>query len=145
MSIWPVVAEGGEATLARMRAWQLTDTTGIDAYELVDVPEPEPGPGEVRVALKTVRRKHLDLWVAEGTPAPKVRRRIRRSAEAGVGGGFGEGGAGFEIADEVIVRPTMPCGRCARCRSAEPVYCDECEIRGEGIPGTLTEKIVIPT
>lgn len=128
-----------------MRAWQLTDTTGIDAYELVDVPEPEPGPGEVRVALKTVGLNHLDLWVAEGKPAPKVLPHIGGSDGAGVVDAIGEGVAGFEIGDEVIVDPTMSCGHCARCRNDEPVYCDEFEILGEGIPGTLTEKIVIPT
>lgn len=128
-----------------MRAWQLTDTTGIDAYELVDVPEPEPGPGEVRVALKTVGLNHLDLWVAEGKPAPKALPHIGGSDGAGVVDAIGEGVAGFEIGDEVIVDPTMSCGHCARCRNDEPVYCDEFEILGEGIPGTLTEKIVIPT
>lgn len=128
-----------------MRAWQLTDTTGIDAYELVDLPEPEPGPGEVRVALKTVGLNHLDLWVAEGKPAPKVLPHIGGSDGAGVVDAIGEGVAGFEIGDEVIVDPTMSCGHCARCRNDEPVYCDEFEILGEGIPGTLTEKIVIPT
>lgn len=128
-----------------MRAWQLTDTTGIDAYELVDLPEPEPGPGEVRVALKTVGLNHLDLWVAEGKPAPKALPHIGGSDGAGVVDAIGEGVAGFEIGDEVIVDPTMSCGHCARCRNDEPVYCDEFEILGEGIPGTLTEKIVIPT
>src|SRR5690606_42142111 len=107
MSIGPVVAEGAEATLARMRAWQLTDTTGIDAYELVDLPEPEPGPGEVRVALKTVGLNHLDLWVAEGKPAPKALPHIGGSDGAGGGGANREGGAGFGVGGGVVRGPAM--------------------------------------
>lgn len=128
-----------------MRAWHLTEIGGIDAYELVDVPEPEPGPGQVRVALKTVGLNHLDLWVSEGKPAPKVLPHVGGSDGAGVIDAIGDGVSGFEIGDEVIIDPTTSCGQCARCRNDEPVYCDEFEILGEGIPGTFTEKIVIPT
>lgn len=127
-----------------MRAWQLPAVEGIDAYRLVEVPEPEPGPGEVRVALKVSGLNHLDLWVAEGKPAPKSFPHVGGSDGAGVVDAIGEGVAGFEIGDEVIVDPTMSCGHCARCRNDEPVYCDEFEILGEGLPGTFTEKIVVP-
>lgn len=138
------MAERPNATLAAMRAWQLPEVGGIDAYELVEVPEPEPGPGQVRVALEVSGLNHLDLWVAEGKPAPRSLPHVGGSDGAGVVDAIGEGVAGFEIGDEVIIDPTMSCGRCARCRNDEPVYCDDFEILGEGLPGTLTEKIVIP-
>lgn len=127
-----------------MRAWQLTEIGGIDAYRLVDVPEPEPGPGQVRIALKTVGLNHLDLWVSEGKPAPKSMPHVGGSDGAGVIDAVGEGVAGFEVGDEVIVDPTMSCGQCPKCRNDDVVYCDHFEILGEGIPGTFTEKIVVP-
>src|SRR5690606_39906959 len=45
-----------------MRAWLLTDTTGIDALRLEEVDTPEPGPGEVRIELRASGLNHLDLW-----------------------------------------------------------------------------------
>lgn len=128
-----------------MRAWQLPEVGGVDAYELVDVPEPEPGPGRVRVALKVAGINHLDLWVAEGKPAPKSFPHVGGSDGAGVVDAVGEGVAGFEVGDGVIVDPTMSCGACSWCRNDEPVYCDDFGILGEELPGTFTEKIVIPT
>lgn len=127
-----------------MRAWQLPEVAGIDAYRLAEVEEPQPGPGQVRVALRVSGLNHLDLWVAEGKPAPKALPHVGGSDGAGVIDAVGEGVAGFEVGDEVIVDPTMSCGQCPACRNDEPVYCDEFEILGEGLPGTFTEKIVIP-
>ncbi len=127
-----------------MRAWQLPEVAGIDAYHLVDVEEPEPGPGQVRVTLKVSGLNHLDLWVAEGKPAPNSLPHVGGSDGAGVVDAVGGGVAGFEIGDEVIIDPTMSCGQCVRCRNDEPVYCDDFEILGEELPGTFTDKIVIP-
>ena len=58
------------ATLASVKAWQLTATTGIGAYQLADIDEPAPGPGEVMVKLNASGLNHLDIWVANGLPAP---------------------------------------------------------------------------
>lgn len=136
---------GTNATLATMQAWQLTETTGIDAYVLNDVPEPEPGPGQVRVAIKISGLNHLDLWVSRGLPAPKQLPHTGGSDAAGVVDAIGEGVAGFEIGDEVVIDPSFSCGECAYCRNDEIVYCSQFAILGEHRPGTLTEKIVIPT
>jgi zinc-binding alcohol dehydrogenase/oxidoreductase len=143
-----VLGVGGwsaNATLAAMKAWQLPEVAGIGAYELVDVPEPEPGPGQVRVELKTAGINHLDLWVAEGKPAPRSLPHVGGSDGAGVVDAVGEGVSGFEIGDEVIIDPTVSCGECSWCRNDEPVYCDDFGILGEELPGTFTEKIVVPT
>ncbi|TDI38546.1 MAG: NAD(P)-dependent alcohol dehydrogenase, partial [Acidobacteria bacterium] len=43
-----------------MKAWQLSDTKGIDSYALNDVEEPEPGAGEVRIKIKNSGLNHLD-------------------------------------------------------------------------------------
>ncbi len=128
-----------------MKAWQLTDTTGIDAYVLNDIDEPSPGPGEVRVAIKRSGLNHLDLWVAQGLPAPGKLPHTGGSDGAGVVDAVGEGVAGFEVGDEVIVDPSMSCGSCDHCRRDEIVYCPEFGILGEHHPGTFTEKVVIPT
>jgi zinc-binding alcohol dehydrogenase/oxidoreductase len=133
------------ATLAAMKAWQLTDTGGIASYALGEVDEPTPGPGQVRVALRTMGLNHLDIWVANGLPAPSNLPFIGGADGAGVVDAVGEGVAGFEIGDEVIVDPSFSCGHCAYCRRDEIVYCDDFGIMGEEVPGTFAEKVVIPT
>lgn len=128
-----------------MKAWQLTDTNGIDSYVLNDVPEPEPGPGEVRVDIKTAGLNHLDIWVSMGLPAPDHLPHTTGADAAGTIDAVGEGVAGFEIGDEVIVDPSLSCGRCKFCLNDDIVYCENFGILGEHSPGTFTEKIVIPT
>ncbi len=128
-----------------MKAWQLADTNGIDSYQLNEVPEPEPGPGEVRVALETSALNHLDLWVSRGLPAPKSFPHTGGADGAGIVDAVGEGTAGFEPGDEVIIDPSHSCGQCSYCRNDEIVYCDDFRILGEHSSGTFAEKIVIPT
>jgi len=128
-----------------MKAWQLNDTKGIESFELNDVDEPEPGPGEVRVKISHSALNHLDLWVSRGLPAPKHLPHTTGADGAGRVDAIGEGVAGFEIGDEVIIDPSISCGQCANCRNDDIVYCDSFQILGEHRPGTFTEKIVIPT
>ncbi len=128
-----------------MKAWQLTDTQGIDSYALNDIPEPDPGPGELRIKIKTSGLNHLDLWVAMGLPAPKHLPHTTGADAAGTVDAIGEGVAGFEVGDEVIIDPSLSCGTCDFCRNDDIVYCDNFGILGEHHPGTFTEKIVVPT
>lgn len=128
-----------------MKAWQLTATDGIDSYTLNEVPEPEPGPGEVRVDIKASGLNHLDLWVAMGLPAPKQLPHTTGADAAGVIDAVGEGVAGFEIGDAVIVDPSLSCGECPHCLNDDIVYCSSFGILGEHHPGTFTEKITVPT
>lgn len=127
-----------------MKAWHLTGTDGIESYVLDEVEEPEPGPGEVRVRLSHSALNHLDLWVSRGLPAPKSLPHTGGADGAGWVDAIGEGVAGFAVGDEVIVDPSHSCGRCARCRNDDIVYCDQFQILGEHRPGTFVEKIVIP-
>lgn len=128
-----------------MKAWQLTETNGIDSYVLNDVPVPEPGPGEVRLKLKTAGLNHLDIWVSMGLPAPKEFPHTGGADGAGVVDAIGEGVAGFEVGDEIIVDPSLSCGQCDYCHNDDIVYCKSYKILGEHVPGTFTEHIVIPT
>jgi len=128
-----------------MKAWQLEDTKGIDSYVLNEVPEPAPGPGEVRVAIEYSGVNHLDIWTAIGLPAPKTLPHTTGADAAGVIDAIGEGASGFEVGDEVIVDPSLSCGKCGFCLNDDIVYCSEFQILGEHVPGTFTEKIVLPT
>ncbi|HEX6299579.1 MAG TPA: alcohol dehydrogenase catalytic domain-containing protein [Acidimicrobiia bacterium] len=128
-----------------MKAWQLEDTKGIDSYVLNDVSEPDPGPGEVRVAIEYSGINHLDIWTAMGLPAPKTLPHTTGADAAGVVDAVGDGVDGIEVGDEVIVDPSLSCGKCVFCLNDDIVYCSEFQILGEHVPGTFTEKIVVPT
>ncbi len=128
-----------------MKAWQLTDTKGIDSYVLNEIEEPEPGPGDVRIMIKSAGLNHLDICVAMGLPAPKRLPHTGGADAAGVVDAVGEDVAGFEIGDEIIVDPTMSCGVCEYCRNDDIVYCTSFRVLGEHQPGTFTEKLVVPT
>ena len=128
-----------------MKAWQLEDTKGIDSYVLNEVDEPAPGPGQVRVALKYSGLNHLDIWTSMGLPAPKHLPHTTGADGAGVIDAIGEGVGGWEVGDEVVIDPSMSCGKCEFCLNDDIVYCAEFKILGEHLPGTFTEKIVVPT
>ncbi|HXV71658.1 MAG TPA: alcohol dehydrogenase catalytic domain-containing protein [Acidimicrobiia bacterium] len=127
-----------------MKAWQLEDTKGIDSYVLNDVPEPDPEPGEVRVDLRYSGLNHLDIWTSMGLPAPRHLPHTTGADGAGVIDAIGEGVAGHEIGDEVVIDPSLSCGTCDYCLNDEIVYCSEFKILGEHVPGTFSEKIVVP-
>lgn len=128
-----------------MKAWQLEDTAGIDSYTLNDIPEPEPGPGEVRIAIRFSGLNHLDIWTALGQPAPNQLPHTTGADAAGVIDAVGEGVAGHEVGDEVIIDPSLSCGHCEHCLNDDIVYCKQFSILGEHRPGTFTEKIVVPS
>jgi NADPH:quinone reductase-like Zn-dependent oxidoreductase len=128
-----------------MKAWQLEDTNGIDSYVLNDIPEPEPGPGEVRIDIRYSGINHLDIWTSMGLPAPKELPHTTGADAAGMVDEIGEGVSGIEVGDEVIIDPSHSCGHCEYCLRDEIVYCREFKILGEHLPGTFTEKVVVPT
>jgi NADPH:quinone reductase-like Zn-dependent oxidoreductase len=127
-----------------MRAWQINETGGIDAYSLAEVDDPEPGPGQVRIDLRVSALNHLDLWVSQGLPAPKHLPHTGGADGAGVVDAVGEGVAGFDVGDEIIIDPSMSCGHCSSCRNDDIVYCESFAILGEHLNGTFCDKIVIP-
>ena len=127
-----------------MRAWLLTDTTGIDAFSLEEIEMPEPGPGEVRVALRATGLNHLDLWVSRGLPAPARLPHILGADGAGVVDALGAGVDGVEVGDEVVIDPSLTCGECERCMRDEISQCDEFGILGEHHTGTFAEYVVVP-
>lgn len=127
-----------------MKAWLLTDTSGIDAFSLAEVETPQPGRGEVRVRLRASGLNHLDLWVSRGLPAPRHLPHILGADGAGVIDAVGEGVDGHAVGDEVVIDPSLSCGACEACLGDEIVYCPHFGILGEHHPGTLAECVVVP-
>lgn len=127
-----------------MRAWLLHETNGPESFQLGEIDTPEPGRGEVRVRLKASALNHLDLWVSTGMPAPHHFPHIAGGDGAGVVSAVGEGVSSVSIDDEVVINPSVACGKCASCMSGESPYCSHYGILGEHLPGTLAEEVIVP-
>lgn len=108
-----------------MRAWLMDSYQGIDKLRLGEVPDPHPGPTDVLVKLKYAALNPADAFLAQGLyPAKPILPHI-----------LGRDGVGnVEIVGS----------RVGNLRVGEPVGILRCEI-GVEIPGTLAEKVVVPT
>ena len=70
----------------QLRAYQITDYTGVDSLACVEVPDGEPGPGEIKVNIKASSINYRDLVTIEdpaarnlssSCPAPASGKRAR--------------------------------------------------------------------
>lgn len=127
----------------QMQAVRIHETGGLDKVVLEEVARPEPGPGEVLVELKAAALNHLDIWVARGMPAPPLPHTLG-SDGAGIVRALGDGAGGVCVGDEVMLDPSVSCGRCERCIAGEHSECDRFGILGESRPGTFAGYVVCP-
>ncbi len=127
-----------------MRAWLLDDIKGPESLRLGEVEDPTPANDEVVVDLKVSGLNHLDVFVTHGLPAPKSFPHIPGADGAGVIAAVGDAVSGWEPGDEVIIHPSLSCGRCDACLRDEIVFCQAFTILGERVPGTMAEKIAVP-
>ena len=127
-----------------MRAWLLNDTNGPESYRLESIATPEPGPDEVRVQLRASALNHLDLWVSRGMPAPHHFPHISGGDGAGVISAVGDNVTSVELGAEVVLNPSVSCGKCDACLAGESPFCRSYGILGEHRPGTLAEEVALP-
>jgi threonine dehydrogenase-like Zn-dependent dehydrogenase len=95
---------------------------------LCDVPEPDaPGPGEVVVAVRAAGICGTDLHVADWTAGYAA---MREAMPVTLGHEFagsvafiGAGVSGLRPGYRVVIRPSVVCGRCERCRTGRSEDC----------------------
>jgi NADPH:quinone reductase-like Zn-dependent oxidoreductase len=128
-----------------MRAVAIRAHGGPEVVELADLPSPEPGPGGVVVAVRAAAVNHLDLWVRRGWPGLKLAfPHVLGSDVAGVVESAGPGVREPRPGDEVVVNPSLGCGRCERCLSGAENLCRRFTILGEHPSGGQAERISVP-
>lgn len=113
---------------------------GFDGLKVSELETPAPGPGEVLVKLKAAALNHRDIWVAQGRK-PEQTAVILGSDGAGVVERLGDGVAGVEAGQEVVINPSLgwPCNTAA---PPGPGY--EGLILGYPTHGTFAEYVVVP-
>lgn len=124
-----------------MRAWALDVSPG--EYRYGEVPDTPVGPTEVRVRVLASALNHMDLWLALGAPKPPVFPMVPGCDAAGVVVEVGEAVSRWTVGDEVVVNPSLACGRCPECLAGRSVYCRSWGILGEHRSGTHGESVVV--
>ncbi len=141
-----------------MRAAVLLQTGNEKLEVRDDVVAHGPGPGEVRVRIKATGVCHSDLSAMQGIlpqPAPFV------AGHEGAGEvvDVGDGVAGVQVGDRVVICWVPPCDACRFCRSGQPNLCVNIFFTASvtqrfefgGVPaygfagtGTFAEELVVP-
>jgi NADPH:quinone reductase-like Zn-dependent oxidoreductase len=114
-----------------VKAVRIHEDGGPDVLVLEDVPDPVPAAGEVLIRLRASALNHLDVWIRKGLPSvPKPR--ILGADGAGIVEALGDGVAGFEPGQRVVINPGV--------EAADGAI----HVIGEHGDGTNAELIAVP-
>ncbi len=127
-----------------MKAVALRAHGGPEVVKIEELPDPSAGPGQAVVKVKAAALNHLDIWVRAGWPGLKLAwPHVLGSDVAGVVESVGPGVASVKPGDEVVLNPSIGCGRCERCLSGQENLCRRFAILGEHVSGGQAERIAI--
>jgi len=128
-----------------MKALCFYEHGGLDVIQYTDVPDPTPGPGEVLLQVNACAINHLDVWVRRGWPGLKLEMPHWGSADvAGVIAGLGEGVAGWEVGQRVVVDPGVSTAEDEFTRRGEDSLSPGYHVLGEQVRGGAAEYTVVP-
>jgi NADPH:quinone reductase-like Zn-dependent oxidoreductase len=128
-----------------MKAVAIREHGGPEVVKVEDLPDPEAGPGQVVVRVKAAALNHLDIWVRKGWQGLKLAfPHVLGSDVAGVVEAVGPGVDGVKSGDEVVLNPSLGCGRCERCLSGRENLCRRFAILGEHVSGGMAERLAVP-
>ncbi len=129
-----------------MKGIILTGFGGTEKLEYrEDIKEPSLKPGYVLVRVKAVALNHLDLWVRMGALSIKPELpHILGSDISGIVEKVGEGVEGIQEGEEVIIIPSLSCGRCYECQKGDDNLCKSYDIIGLRSKGGYAEFISVP-
>ncbi len=127
-----------------MKAVTIRSHGGPEVVNLEDLPDPQPSAGQVVVAVKAAALNHLDIWVRKGWPGLTLSfPHVLGSDVAGVVESVGAGVDGVKAGDQVVVNPSLGCGRCERCLSGEENLCRRFAILGEHVSGGQAQRLAV--
>jgi NADPH:quinone reductase-like Zn-dependent oxidoreductase len=127
-----------------MKAVAIRSHGGPEVVKVEDLPDPSAAPGKVVVRVKAAALNHLDIWVRIGWPGLKLAfPHVLGSDVAGVVEAVGPGVEGWKPGDEVVVNPSVGCGRCERCLSGNENLCRTFSILGEHVSGGMSELFAV--
>src|SRR5580704_2515267 len=133
---------GGETTMAKMRAVQVSRPGG--PFEFVERPIPEPGPGTVRLRVEACGICHSDSIAKEGH-MPVAYPRVPGHEVAGVVDALGAGVTGWSVGQRAGVGwHGGYCGVCGPCRHGDFFACVTGQITGLTGDGGYADYLIAP-
>ena len=128
-----------------MRAALLT-AHGPGGLAAADANAPVAAAGEVLVRVETVGVNQLDRNVMAGRGPGAAARlpRILGLDPAGVIVAVGDGVDRARIGEHVVVKPNIPCGRCARCLAGNEADCPAQTVVGVHRDGGAAQLVAVP-
>jgi NADPH:quinone reductase-like Zn-dependent oxidoreductase len=127
-----------------MRALQLFGDRDLRIVPLE--PPPPPGSAEVQIRVRAVGLNHIDVWGFRGMAFAKRKLPLVVGAEAsGEVAQLGEGVAGFEPGQKVVMYGALTCGHCRPCREGRDNLCENVAgIMGFHLGGFACELVNMP-
>lgn len=118
---------------------------GTEVLEYADFPTPIPKSHEALIRLRAAALNRMDLFVRAGWPGLKLEMpHIPGADGAGEIVELGEGAAGFQVGDRVVINANLGCGSCEACQKGEDNLCAHWHLLGETTRGTYAEYISLP-
>ncbi len=124
-----------------VRTRAIVAAPGEGGFACVEQRPPSPGPGELVVALGAAGICRTDLFAARGRLPVRAGRVLGHEAAGTV-----VGGDPARLGQRVVLIPTQPCGRCARCArpGARPWSCVAPAFFGLDVDGVFADRFVAP-
>lgn len=116
---------------------------GKEKIEVREVPVPAPAPGEVQLRVRACGICGSDLHFYSGQ-LPALPGVSPGHEFAGEITQVGEGVAGFEQEQRVVVEPLRYCRECSYCRAGRYHLCPKRVLLGTFLPGGLAQYICVP-
>ncbi|MFQ5615036.1 MAG: zinc-binding dehydrogenase [Anaerolineales bacterium] len=118
---------------------------GPEVLQYTDHPAPQPGRGDALIRLRAAAMNRVDLWVRNGWPGIRLRYpHIPGADGAGEVAALGEGVAGWEVGDRVVINSNLSDGVCEFCIAGQDNLCRRWHLLGETTPGTNAEYVSVP-
>ncbi|MCZ6597683.1 MAG: zinc-binding dehydrogenase [Planctomycetota bacterium] len=127
-----------------MQAARIHEHGPPSVLRVEEIADPEPRPEEVLVRVLGVSINHLDLWVRRGMPGmPIPLPRIPGCDGTGEVVALGEGVAGLEVGELVVIEPGLSSGESEHDAAGNDHLSADYEIRGEHCDGLDCELVAI--
>lgn len=111
---------------------------GNKSFKLVTAAEQKPAAGEVKLAVGYVGICGTDMHIYHGVMDQRVAPPQTIGHEmSGTITEIGEGVEGFELGDQVVVRPLDWCGTCPTCEAGHTHICQNLKFMGIDSPGAF--------
>ncbi|VGO15476.1 putative zinc-type alcohol dehydrogenase-like protein YjmD [Pontiella desulfatans] len=119
--------------------------TGDQSFTIREDQPKEPQAGEARVKIAYCGICGTDLHVYHGAMDARVTtNRVVGHECSGIVDALGEGVEGFEVGDQVVIRPLASCGECPACKKGYTHVCQKLKFLGLDTEGAFQQAWTLP-